>query len=311
MPALRVLCHLPDAFLESVRRELPQIEIVPIPTEGELPAELEGEVLLTGAWGSPNVAEAVKRGVRWVHAFGTGVDRFPFADLGACVLTCSRGASAIPISEWVLAAMLAAEKKLPDTWLRKAPEQWNRAELGTLHGKTLALIGIGGIGQAIARRALAFEMRVRALRRTDRPSPVPEVEIVRDLDDLLESADHVVVAAPATNSTRHLLDRAAFARLKPGGHLVNIARGDLVDQDALRAALDGGRVALASLDVTTPEPLPPGHWLYSHPRVRLSPHISWSMPGALDRLLESFIRNVRHYQAGEPLEDRVDTEQGY
>jgi phosphoglycerate dehydrogenase-like enzyme len=94
-------------------------------------------------------------------------------------------------------------------------------------------------------------------------------------------------------------------------HLVNVARGELVDQDALRRALDDGRVGLASLDVVDPEPLPAGHWLYAHPRVRVSAHVSWSMPGAFDLLIEPFIENLRLYRDGRPLRHAVDPKLGY
>ena len=152
---------------------------------------------------------------------------------------------------------------------------------------------------------------MRAFRRTGRPGTSPEVEIVKTLDDLLASADHLVVAASATPATRHLLGADAFARVRPGVHLVNIARGALVDQEALRRALDDGRVALASLDCVEPEPLPDGHWLYSHPQVRLSPHISWAMPDALAWLANTFVDNLVRYRAGETLEGVVDPKEGY
>ena len=99
--------------------------------------------------------------------------------------------------------------------------------------------------------------------------------------------------------------------MKRGAHLVNVARGGIVDQEALREALGDGRVARASLDAVEPEPLPEGHWLYTHPRVRLSPHISWSAPEAMPRLFATFRENLRRYRAGEPLEGRVDLERGY
>jgi phosphoglycerate dehydrogenase-like enzyme len=207
--------------------------------------------------------------------------------------------------------MLAAEKKLPETWIHQPPAHWSIGSLGGLHGRTLGLIGIGGIGQAVATRALAFGMRVRALRRSDAPTPVAGVEIVRNLGALLGDADHLVLAAAATRATAQLLDDAAFAQLKPGAHLVNVARGALVDHDALRRALDDGRVGLASLDCVDPEPLPAGHWLYEHPQVRLSPHTSWSMPGAFDLLIEPFVENLCRDLAGEALAHRVDLELGY
>lgn len=309
--SLTLLTHVHPGLLQRVGERFPQVEILRIPEEGPIPPEARGEVLLTQSWGSPNLGEAVERGVRWVHTYGTGVNAFPFDALGDRALTCSRGASAAPIAEWVMAMLLNAEKQLPDSWVHEPPERWNLAFLGGLQSRTLGLVGLGGIGQAVARRALAFEMRVLALRRTPRPSPLEGVEIVTDLATLLEQADHLVIAAPATGETRHLLDRAAFAQVKRGVHVVNIARGELVDQEALREALDDERVSLASLDVVEPEPLPAGHWLYTHPKVRLSPHISWSGVDALDLLLDPFLENLGHFLADEPLEHHVDIELGY
>jgi phosphoglycerate dehydrogenase-like enzyme len=120
-----------------------------------------------------------------------------------------------------------------------------------------------------------------------------------------------VLAAPATARTHHLVDADLLSQVKPGVHLVNIARGSLVDQDALREALDDGRVGVASLDVCDPEPLPPGHWLYDHPQVRLSAHVSWGTEMMTERILDGFIDNLQRYLAGEPLVDVVDPEEGY
>ena len=240
---MKILSHFPPGLFARVQAEFPEAEIIQVPETGEVPAAVEGEILVTNAWGSPNLGEVVKRGVRWVHTYGTGVDDFPFAEVGDATLTCSRGASAVPISEWVLAVMLAFEKDLPNSWIDappKPPKRWNRGKLGGLHGKTLGLVGLGGIGEAVAKRALAFDMRVRAYRRTDKPSEHDDVEIATDLGDLLASADHLVIAASATPATHHLMGRDAFAKVKPGVHFVNIARGALVDQDALREALDDG-----------------------------------------------------------------------
>ena len=307
----RILSHLPLALLGRVREAFPELEILEVPGKGPVPEGLRGEVLLTQTWASPNIEEVLDCGVEWVHAYGTGVNRFPFEALGGRPFTCSRGASAVPIAEWVLAVMLAFEKRLPESWISEPPERWNLATLGGLQGRTLALVGLGGIGLAIAERALAFGMQVRAMRRRPEPSPLPGVVLVSSLEELLADAHHLVVAAPATPRTHHLVDREAFALLPPGAHLVNIARGDLVDQDALREALDSGHLALASLDTVTPEPLPEGHWLYTHPGVRLSPHVSWSMPGAMDGLVDPFIENLGRWQEGLPLIDQVGVEEGY
>ena len=309
---VRILVQIREALARRIAEAVPDIEVVPIPSDGDLPPGVDGEILLTLPWGSPNLAQALGRGVRWVHALGTGVDAFPVHLLTHQMLTCSRGGSAVPIAEWVLAVMLAFEKRLPDAWIHGVPaERWGRMALGTLHGKTLGLVGLGGIGTAVAERALPFGMRVRACRRTGARAPVAGVDVVGSVSELVASADDVVIAAPSTDATRHLFNREVFTAMKPGAHLVNVARGALVDQDALHAALDDGRVAMASLDAVEPEPLPEGHWMYGHPRVRLSPHVSWYMPGAPDLLIDRFIDNLRRWRAGEPLTGVVDRQAGY
>ena len=291
---------------------VPGIDVVDLAFEAEPPADLRGEVLFAAWLGSPVYDHLDDLGVEWMHLPATGVDAWPRALLAGRTVTCARGASGIPIAEFVLACMLAFEKRLPDTWLDEPTEQWNVARLGELAGKTVGIVGLGGIGIEVARRAQVFDMRVRALRRhPDAGSPLDGVELASDLEDLLRTADHVVLAAPATAATEHLIDAAALGQMKPGAHLVNIARGSLVDQDALRVALDDGRVATASLDTVDPEPLPAGHWMYEHPNVRLSAHVSWSSPKAFDRIVESFLVNLRHYVAGEPLEGVIDVDEGY
>ncbi len=249
--------------------------------------------------------------VQWVHVFAAGVDGFPFELLGDRVLTCSRGASAVAIAEFTLAVMLAFEKQLPGSWIDGPPGEWGRANLGGLAGKTLALVGLGAIGTEVARRALAFDMDVVAVRRTSAPPPIDGIEMTSALHDALARADHVVVAAAATGATHHLLDDEAFDALKPAAHVVNISRGSLVDQDALLRAIDRGAVAQASLDVTDPEPLPAGHPLYAHPNVRISPHISWSSADTVRRTIEIFVDNLARWRAGDPLAGRVDPSAGY
>ena len=307
---MRVLTHLPVQALGKIIGAFPEAEFTFIPLEGPIPGDAQGEILLTFAWGSPNMGEVVEHGVRWIHTIGTGIDRFPMGQVGERILTCARGASAVPIAEWVIAMLLAFEKRLPESWVSKPPQNWNQADLGGLSGKTLGFVGLGAIALATADRALPFGMRLIASRRTPKPSPRPDIEVV-PFDTLLAESDHLVVAAPATSSTRHIIGSEALAKVKPGVHLVNISRGDLVDQEALREALDEGRVGGASLDVCTPEPLPEGHWLYTHPAVRLSPHISWSAPGAIPLLFETFHRNLERWAKGEALEGVVDLDEGY
>ena len=307
----RVLNMMGEQVVEAIAVTGLDVEVVPVAFGEELTDVPTGDVLFAAWHGHPLFERLDETGVRWMHLPGTGIDGWPSALLEGRTVTCSRGVSAIPIAEYVLAAMLASEKDFPATWLSEPPEHWNLASLGELAGKTVALVGLGGIGAAVAQRALAFDMRVRAVRRNPGRDLLAGVELARDLPDLLASADHVVLAAPGTASTKHLIDAAALAAMKPGVHLVNIARGSLVDQEALRAALDDGRVARATLDTVDPEPLPAGHWLYTHAGVRLSAHVSWSSPRAFERIIASFVDNLRRFVADEPLRGVIDVDEGY
>jgi phosphoglycerate dehydrogenase-like enzyme len=310
-----VLHHTNPDAMAPVRARFPEVTFVPIPTNEPLPDDVQGDILVTPPINSANLPEVMARGVRWVHVTGTGVDRFPLEliDDGR-IITCARGASAVPIAEWTLAMMLAFEKRLPDAWITAPPEpprRWHQYGCGTLHGATLGILGLGSIGVEVARRALAFGMRVKGVKRRGGPSPLPGVELVATAAEAVEGAHHVVVATPLTAETRHLVDASLLARVARGAHLVNIARGGVVDQDALLAALDDGTLAGASLDTVDPEPLPAGHWLYAHPKVRLSPHISWAAPGTMPLMYEIFADNLARYLTGEPLEGLVDHDARY
>ena len=305
--AVRVINQLGPKAAEAMKAAVPDVEVIDAGADPP-PSDLRADVLF-GGWG-PHTLEYAQR-VGWVHLAGTGIDSFPRELFDGRTVTNARGASAVPISEFVLAAMLAFEKHLPETWIHEPPEHWNFAPLGWLNTRTLGLVGLGGIGLATAERALAFGMRVQALRRRPDPSPLEGVEVVDSIDELLSEADHLVLAAPATPRTRHLINAETLALVKPGVHLVNIARGALVDQDALRVALDDGRVAMATLDTVDPEPLPEGHWLYSHSKVRLSAHVSWASPAGMDRTLEIFVDNLRRYATGEQVLHVVDADEGY
>jgi phosphoglycerate dehydrogenase-like enzyme len=298
---------------EQLRVRYPEVEVVEFEA-GEPPSELKAEAFFGGYMQWDDILRwLAATGVQWVQLTGTGIDNVPRAAFDGRTVTCARGASAIPISEWVMAAILAWAKRMPETFLGEPPKYWNfpNPPLDRLEGSQLAIVGLGGIGSAVATRALAFGMNVRAMRRTDAPSPVAGVEVVTSLDALVDGADQIVLAAPATTRTRHLIDADAFARMKTGVHLVNIARGGLVDQDALRTALDDGTVAMATLDTVDPEPLPAGHWLYSHPKVRLTAHVSWYTPDLQQAAFEILLENIGRYLKQEPLLHVVDLDEGY
>jgi phosphoglycerate dehydrogenase-like enzyme len=295
---------------QLVRERFPEVEVVEVPLEGDPGPDVTGDALLVIPTVATNVAELAPR-VQWLHAIGTGVGELPDEAFAVPVITCARGYGITPIAEFVLMSLLAFEKRVPEVWLDEAPEQWGTPRLGGLAGRTVGLIGLGGIGEGVARRALAFDMDVVAFRRRDIPPPFPEVRMVRSLEELLPQCDHLVVAVSMTTRTRHLLDARAFELVRPGVHLVNVSRGGLIDQKALGAALDDGRIALASLDAVDPEPLPAGHWLYSHPRVHLSSHVSWSSHAGQSSFVDLFLDNLGRYVAGEELNGIVDPVERY
>jgi phosphoglycerate dehydrogenase-like enzyme len=278
-------------------------------TDGPAPAGCQA--LVTFGVERDHIAPALTDEVQWVHVLATGVDGFPFDLVRGRLLTCSRGASAVAIAEFVMAAMLAFEKKFPESWIREPPERWGSASLGTLSGRTLGLIGLGAIGTETARRALAFDMTVVAIRRRPEQSAPPGVTLAPSLSALLEQSDHLVVAAPATPASHHLLNAQTLRALRPGAHVINISRGTLIDHDALIAALDDGRIARATLDVTDPEPLPIGHPLYEHPGVRLTPHISWCGATTMQATFDRFFDNVTRRTQGRELQGVVDLDEGY
>ena len=308
-----VLCHLPDGYLrlDELEKLFPGVEFVQVPTSGPVPPGVSGEVLLTMTAPSDNLVDLLGRGVRWVHCTGHGVDHLPLGVFGNRLVTCSRGVSAEAIAEWVIAMILGWAKRLPETWVDAPPEKWFLTRLDLLADATVALFGLGSINMAVAKRLAPFRCRILAVRRTTRPSSLPDVEVVASPRAAVAEADHLVLATPLTPTTHHLVDDDLLAAAKPGIHLVNVARGALVDQKALRRSLDEGRVGRASLDVADPEPLPEGHWLYQHPRVLFSPHVSWAGPGYLRRVADMFTKNLEHWLTGDPLEGLVDLEAGY
>lgn len=246
--------------------------------------------------------------LKWVHLRSTGIDKYPDWIFDVPQVSVTRGGYATPIAEYVLAAMLAEAKHLPALWV-SARSEWGSRKMDGLAGRTLGIIGFGEIGKAIARRALAFDMQVLGTKRHAGPSGMEGVAIV-PLGELLGRSDHIVVATPLTEATRGLLDAKAFAGVKPGAHLINIGRGPVIDTEALRQALDT-RLGAATLDVTDPEPPPAGHWLYDHPKVRLSPHVSGNSPDTEARVTAFFLDNLERYRRGAALAGRVDPQARY
>ncbi|QYK43115.1 MAG: glyoxylate reductase (NADP(+)) [Paracoccaceae bacterium] len=235
-------------------------------------------------------------GVEWMHVRPTGLDDAPDWLFGLPYLTVSRGASAPAIAEYVMAAVLDAEKGLAALRVTSR-DQWRAPGGGSLEGRSLGLVGYGEIGRAIAERARAFGMVVRATRRTQ--ATAPDGVALVPLPILCAESDHLVLCAPLTEATRGLFGAATFGHCRPGQHLINVARGALIEPEALRAALEGP-IARATLDVWAEEPPPEGHWVYVHPRVVLTPHCASRAPSTERRLQAILDANLTAWLEGRP-----------
>lgn len=248
--------------------------------------------------------------LKWVYSASAGVDFYPGWLLDAPLVTCGRGVASEEIADYVMAAIYAHAKDLEAVTVRSR-DQWVNMPLGRVSGTTIGIIGLGAIGTAVARRGLALGAQVVGIRRSGAQPGISGVQHVRDIETLVAEADHIVIAVPGTAETRHLFNESLLARVKPGAHLINVARGSVIDQDALIHALDRGAPGFATLDVTEPEPLPEGHPLYSHPRVRLTPHISSNHTLIRYRLLEKVNADLSLFVRGQAPSDIVDPARGY
>ena len=283
----------------------------PTLTDDQRAALARAEVML--AFDLPAGVITVAPHLRWVQAIGAGVDHYRGAGLDTrVVLTNAAGVAAVPIAEFVIGRLLAVWKRFDVLADQQQRHLWKPAYGRQLAGCTIGLIGLGAIGTAVAERARALGMHVLAVRRTTKPSPdADEVFGPAELHTVLARSDAIVLSAPSTRETENLFDAPAFAAMKRGAVFCNVARGTLVDEDALIAALDRGHLGAAILDVTKQEPLPADSPLWAAPNLHLSPHSSASPERYLETLFDLFADNLGRYVRGEPLRNVVDLAAGY
>ncbi|HME68763.1 MAG TPA: D-2-hydroxyacid dehydrogenase [Myxococcota bacterium] len=249
------------------------------------------------------LALAKSERLRWLHTFSAGVDHPWFRNLRerGVRITTSSGAAAVPIAQTVILYLLALSRNLP-AWLdAQRRHAWEPHDVQDLQGLLLGVIGLGPIGLEVARLGAALRMRVLALRRTPRGDEPCETWPLSRLHELLSRADAVVLALPLTGATRHILSVQAIAAMKPGAVLVNVGRGELVEESALVAALAKGALRGAGLDVFEKEPLPPESSLWSLPGVIVTPHASGRTPGNYARAEVLFLENLGRFSRGEAL----------
>jgi D-2-hydroxyacid dehydrogenase (NADP+) len=310
-----ILAWTPAGAVERLRAEFPDWEFA----DARDPAELARQLLRAAAtYGLPPVERLGEaKALRWVQLTSAGVP-WDFCEAAhACGLAVTNlaGLYGPTIAEHALTMIGVLARSLHVALRQQDQGRWDRDlahGIRDLSGRTMAIVGLGHIGRAVARLARAYGMRVVGCRRTDRPTAeVDQVAPCRDLRRMLGEADVVVAAAPLTAATEGMLGAAEFAAMKRGVLFINVSRGPVAREEALLEALRSGQVAAAGLDVFAVEPLPAGHPFWTMPQVLVSPHVSGETVNTGPLPVERFARNVHNWRAGRPLEGRVDTAQGY
>jgi phosphoglycerate dehydrogenase-like enzyme len=300
-------------------------EVVCVASQEELIAQLpEAEILCS--FSVPGNWRELAPHLRWLQYPGAGVDGLRDSGLldveSRVIVTTATGIHATTISEYVFGSMLMFNWNWPQMVRLQDSHVWARSagwyNLGgrELAGQTLGVVGMGSIGRRIAQLGHAFGMRVLGIRRSflDEEATDPDLDVSyspRHLHELLGQSDYVVLAVPLTAETELLIGEAELRTMKSNAYLVNIARGRVVDEQALIRALREGWIGGAGLDVAQIEPLPSNSPLYGMPNVILTPHISGVSVHYETRLAALFADNLRRYRAGEPLFNRFDPARGY
>lgn len=244
-----------------------------------------------------------------------GLDRLaPFDWLPTgVILMNNRGTHAVKSGEFGIMAVLMLANRVPAMVTHQRAGQWHKLWGAVVTAQPITIIGLGTLGGAVARHAARFGMTVTGVRANPAPHPSCMQVIGTDrLDAALTETNFLVLACPLTDATRGLIDRRRLGLLPEGAGIVNIGRGELIDQDALCDRLDAGRLSGAVLDVFDPEPIPPGHRLWATPNLIISPHTSADDPATYNAIsLDLFLENLRAWMAGQPLPNRFDIVRGY
>ncbi|MBN1689598.1 MAG: D-2-hydroxyacid dehydrogenase [Dehalococcoidia bacterium] len=275
----------------------------------------EAEIIY--GYGLPNDVIARSPKLKWVQMTSTAVDKFLTDDLrrSSVVMTNVRGMHSVPVGEFVISQMLMFAKGAHRCFQQKQGKQWKPFMPLMLYAKTVGIVGLGNIGRQVARLSKSLGMRVLGVRRSEAKSKttkyVDEIFPRRQLKKMLNDCDFVVLTVPLTAETENMIGEAELRSMKPTAYLINVSRGNVVNEDALVNALENNRIAGAGMDVFAVEPLPPGSRLWDLSNVMLSPHIAGGMECYAEQATDIFCENLRRYMNGQKLLRTVDKKKGY
>ena len=277
------------------------------------PAVLERAEIVLAQSAAPGLLAEMPR-LKWLQAMTVGVDAWlARKDLTTGhTLTAARGTHRVQMPENILGAIFHITKHFHAIGLKQQSSQWERSVSTPIAGKTLGILGLGAIGQELAKKAAALEMSVIGTKRTPEPlSHVDRVYAPQQLDEVLAHSDFVVLLLPATPETENLIDKTRLARMKPTAHLINFARGHCIVDADLIAAVAAKTIAGAVLDVFRTEPLPASHAFWTTPGITVLPHIGGLHPQRNQMVAGLFTENVQRHLDGKPLREAVDRARGY
>jgi D-2-hydroxyacid dehydrogenase (NADP+) len=306
---------------EAIRKQWPEMRVVHLPNYDRLPEELPDTDIFVGY---SLRAEQLKDGkkLKWIHSTAAGVAQLMYPELrnSGIVVTNPSGIFSVPMAEHVIGLLLALARNFPDCVRQQDRARWSQQELWDkpqhlteLNGKVLLIVGYGSIGREVAKRAKALEMHVWGVTRSGKGDRAHAEKILAasQLEEALPDADYVLIAAPETAETKHLIGAAQIARMKRGARLINVGRGSLLDEAALIRALESGALGGAALDVVQTEPLPTESPLWRAPNLMLTPHTSAVSDRLWERETALLLELIERWFDGRELFNQVDFARGY
>jgi phosphoglycerate dehydrogenase-like enzyme len=322
LPHRQPIWRLPEGCLETIRRRAMKIFEIDLPMNEEAFVRVLPGAEVLFAWGIARRHMDKADALRWLHTPLAGVDRVLNPELlkSAVRITSSRGVNSVAVAEHTLGLILSMTRGIAESVRAQGESRWAQQDLygrqpplEELSGKVLGILGMGDIGRELAVRARVLGMKVWAVVRTPRAKPeyVDRLLPAGKEEALLRECDVLVLAVPLTPDTKGMIGERQLKRMKHSAYLINIARGEIVQESALVRALREGWIAGAGLDVYAVEPLPPGSPLWRLPQVVMTPHIAGTHPEYMGRAAELFMANLKRYVAGEPLINEVDKQAGY
>lgn len=309
-----VVNRLSERQISTLQGVDPQLEVTTCEYK-ELDQHIESANILV-PWGWMDIRPFFPKAanLRWVQTLSAGVEKMVFPDFvnSNILLTSARGIHGIPVSEHVLAMMLALTRGLHQTIRQQEKHLWRRVSCDEIHEKTVGIIGLGSIGRDIAKKCKALNMRVVALKQSMTEELFIDLLLPPgEIDHLLAMSDYVVLAVPLTDTTYHLINAERLQMMKKSAYLINIARGQVVDEAALLTALREGHICGAGLDVFDTEPLPAEHPLWDLDNVIITPHNAALSPYYLDRAIALIADNAARFLQGREMLNLIDKQKGY